>query len=319
MSISNDLTIVLLFVVLASFINLSVSNEPKTFNRLLLGPNQRGPEAIAFDCKGQGPYVGIYDGRILKWEGEDIGWTEFAVTASNRSTLCNGIFNNSSVEKDCGRPLGLKFDMVTCELYVADANFGLMKVCPNGGVASSLAESAEEIPFIFLNGLDFDSKNKVVYFTDTSIHYHIWEVAKAINNSDRSGRFMKYDVKTGNITVLLKDLSFANGVALSKKKDFVLVAETTTLQVLKYWLTGSKAGSHEVFLQLNGRPDNINTDANGDFWIAERMAKSIKVDRFGKLLETLDDEDIVNPSDVQEFKNRIWIGFVDQPYILYTS
>jgi hypothetical protein len=43
-----------------------------------------GPESLVFDSHGEGPYTGVADGRILKWEGEERGWTQFAVTSSNR-------------------------------------------------------------------------------------------------------------------------------------------------------------------------------------------------------------------------------------------
>ena len=43
-----------------------------------------GPESLVFNGNGEGPYTGVADGRILKWEGEARGWTDFAVTASNR-------------------------------------------------------------------------------------------------------------------------------------------------------------------------------------------------------------------------------------------
>ena len=46
-----------------------------------------GPESLAFDSNGEGPYTGVADGRILKWEGEARGWTDFAVTTSNRYQL----------------------------------------------------------------------------------------------------------------------------------------------------------------------------------------------------------------------------------------
>lgn len=47
-------------------------------------PGALGPESIAFDPNGEGPYTGVADGRILKWQGDEIGWTEFAVTSSQR-------------------------------------------------------------------------------------------------------------------------------------------------------------------------------------------------------------------------------------------
>lgn len=41
-----------------------------------------GPESLVFDPSGGGPYTGVADGRILKWNGGE--WVEFAVTASKR-------------------------------------------------------------------------------------------------------------------------------------------------------------------------------------------------------------------------------------------
>ncbi|KAH9625211.1 hypothetical protein KSS87_003591 [Heliosperma pusillum] len=319
MAISKHIVLIsLVLMSLMSSIELAVvSGETNiTLTRLPLGQNQTGPEVIAFDCKGHGPYVGISDGRILKWRGHHKGWKTFAVTAQNRSDSCDGL-SHSPLEKECGRPLGLRFDKKTCELYIADSSFGLMKVGRKGGVATSLVAIAEGIPFKFVNGLDIDLGNQVVYFTETSTNYNRWEFMKAVNNSDKSGRFMKYDMKTGDVTVLLRNLSFANGVALSKYNDFVFVAESTGSQLLKYWLTGDKAQTYEQ-IPLIGRPDNINRTPKGDFWVALRMTNSIKINHLGELLTTLVSDEIVNPSDVSEFHHRLWIGFFDKPFIYHT-
>lgn len=53
-------------------------------SRILHVTGAVGPESLVFDVNGGGPYTGVADGRILKWEGEERGWTEFAVTTSNR-------------------------------------------------------------------------------------------------------------------------------------------------------------------------------------------------------------------------------------------
>lgn len=43
----------------------------------------QGPESIAFDSHGRGPYTGVADGRILFWNG--LSWIDFAYTSPNRS------------------------------------------------------------------------------------------------------------------------------------------------------------------------------------------------------------------------------------------
>lgn len=43
-----------------------------------------GPESIAFDGQGNGPYTGLSDGRIVRYDGPELGWTTFATTSKNR-------------------------------------------------------------------------------------------------------------------------------------------------------------------------------------------------------------------------------------------
>lgn len=73
-------------------------------------------------------------------------------------------------EHICGRPLGLRFDKKTGDLYIADAYFGLLKVGPEGGLATSLATEAEGVPLRFTNDLDLDDEGNI-YFTDSSTKY----------------------------------------------------------------------------------------------------------------------------------------------------
>ncbi|KAJ8621866.1 hypothetical protein MRB53_030395 [Persea americana] len=43
----------------------------------------QGPESMAFDPLGRGPYTGVADGRIMFWNGES--WRDSAYTSPNRS------------------------------------------------------------------------------------------------------------------------------------------------------------------------------------------------------------------------------------------
>lgn len=73
-------------------------------------------------------------------------------------------------EKLCGRPLGLRFDKESGNLYIADAYYGLLMVGPEGGVATPLATHVEGKPILFANDLDIH-RNGSIFFTDTSKRY----------------------------------------------------------------------------------------------------------------------------------------------------
>ncbi|CAN1186243.1 Protein STRICTOSIDINE SYNTHASE-LIKE 10 [Linum perenne] len=128
-----------------------------TLAQFALPPGVVGPESLAFDCNGEGPYVGVSDGRILKWNpGRQTQWIEFAVAPYRDRAACDGK-SDPSLEPKCGRPLGLKFNPKTCDLYIADAYFGLMATGPDGGLAVKLVSSSSDgVPFKFTNGLDVD-------------------------------------------------------------------------------------------------------------------------------------------------------------------
>ncbi|KAJ9691613.1 hypothetical protein PVL29_013720 [Vitis rotundifolia] len=176
-----------------SFISISLfgcvnSHQALKYSTLEHPSRVSGPKSIAFDCNGDGPFTGISNGRILKWQGLKHGWKEFAITSPFKiSKFCDGSLN-PAMEQVCGRPLGLKFNEATCDLYIANAYFGLLVVGHNGGVAKQVAISAEGVPFRFTNALDIDQN-------------------------------------TGIVIVLLRELSFSDGIMLNKYNSFLLVTQ----------------------------------------------------------------------------------------------
>ena len=75
------------------------------------------------------------------------------------------------MEPLCGRPLGLRFDKDSGDLYIADAYYGLMVVGPEGGLAKSLTTEVDGKPIFFANDLDIHS-NGSIFFTNTSKKYN---------------------------------------------------------------------------------------------------------------------------------------------------
>lgn len=171
------------------------------------------------------------------------------------------------VEARCGRPLGLRFDQDSGDLYIADAYYGLMVVGPEGGFATPLATDVEGKPILFANDLDLH-KNGSIFFTDTSKKYNRVNHFFIMLEGEASGRLLRYDPPTQTTHVVLDGLAFPNGVQLSKDQSFILFTETTNCRIMKYWLEGPKRGSVEVVANLPGFPDNIRINERGEFWVA---------------------------------------------------
>tara|TARA_Y100000996_G_scaffold167593_1_gene130238 strand:+ start:1488 stop:2552 length:1065 start_codon:yes stop_codon:yes gene_type:complete len=175
----------------------------------------------------------------------------------------DGVFSNTN-----GRPLGMAFDSEE-NLIVADAIQGLLSIDMSGQVTSlSIKSDSDNISFKFVDDLDIASDGKI-YFSDASSKYGYGSDRLELLEHSPNGRLLVYDPASQKTTTLLKDLYFANGVALSSDESFVLVNETYMYRIQKYWLKGDKAGTAEIFIEnLPGFPDNVSSNEEGIFWVA---------------------------------------------------
>ncbi|CAL5066733.1 unnamed protein product [Urochloa decumbens] len=101
---------VLLLVPTAASAAAATTFDGSKTQRLDLPDGLVGPESVAFDTHGTGPYVGVSNGLVLKYDGKD-GWTTFAYSPSYTKNKCDDFSEVSSVarESSCGRPIGLRF------------------------------------------------------------------------------------------------------------------------------------------------------------------------------------------------------------------
>ena len=287
----------------------------------------QGPEDLAFDASGR-LYAATAAGTIVRLDpaGEP---HDFATTG--------------------GRPLGLRF-APSGDLIVCDAARGLLSVDPAGRV-SVLTSEAAGTPFRFTNNLDL-ARDGTVYFTDASSGFGQRDYLFDLFEARPRGRFLRYDPVARRTTVLLRDLYFANGVALSAREDFVLVNETYRYRTRRYWLEGDKAGTSDVFLDnLPGFPDNLDGNRKGSFWMAfftvrnpiadaihpHPFVKSLlaklprftwprprpyglvlEVDEEGRILRSLHDPDGRQVSQVttaREHEGSLYLGTLEQAWI----
>jgi sugar lactone lactonase YvrE len=210
------------------------------------GPSVHQPESTAIDPEGR-VYAGVADGRIVRIDPRSGSVSHFAATG--------------------GRPFGLAFDGEG-RLYVSDAVKGLLRVSTSGEV-TSLASGHAGIPFHFTDDVSI-GPDGTVYFTDASSRFGPDQFREDILEHGGHGRLLSFDPRSGRTELLLSGLQFANGVAVSGDGSYLVVAETGSYRLVRFWLTGPRRGTSEPFADnLPGFPDNVTWSSERKvFWVA---------------------------------------------------
>ncbi|GAY37650.1 hypothetical protein CUMW_030670 [Citrus unshiu] len=172
---------------------------------------------------------------------------------------------------------------------------GHLIICDNANGLHKVSEDGVENFLSYVNGSKLRCANDVVeasdgslYFTVSSSKYLPREYYLDILEGKPHGQLLKYD-PSSNITTLVADgFYFANGVALSRDEDYVVVCESWKFRCRKYWLKGERKRKLETFAEnLPGAPDNINLAPDGTFWIAiiKLDARRMKILNSSKLIK----------------------------------
>ena len=298
----------------------------KGIEMLGIGDNS-GPEDIALDKQGR-IYAATHEGRIIRLQADGSNPENWADTK--------------------GRPLGIDFDNEG-NLIVADAYRGLLRIMPDAEIVV-LATEADGKPIHYADDVDVAADGKI-YFSDASTKFGAKQwggtyKASLIDLMEHGGhgRLLVYDPAAGKATTLLAGLNFANGVAVSHDQRYVLVNETGSYRVIRYWITGSNKGKSATLIgNLPSFPDNISRGLDGRYWVALVSPRSrdldnmsgnpflrkvvqrmpafmrpkavpyghiIAIDGNGKVLYDLQDPDCAYPANtsVTETKGYLYIG-----------
>lgn len=225
-----------------------------------------GPEDLALDSKGN-LAISLHSGAIM--------------------TLAPGESEIQPWVSTGGRPLGIEFDKED-NLIVADAFKGLLSISPDGDI-TVLANSADGLEILYADDLDIASDGKI-YFSDASVKFSGQQYGGTLEASlldilehGGQGRLLVYDPISGETHTLKDELNFANGVALSADERSVLVNETGTYRVIRYWLQGQHKGQTEVVIDnLPGFPDNLARSEKGGYWLGLASPRSKALDNLSE-------------------------------------
>jgi len=182
-----------------------------------------------------------------------------------------------------GRVLGGQFD-ATGNLVYADAAQGLHMVEAGSRRVVKLTDRVSPdsplqpgSPVLYADDVAIAASSGIVYFSDACSvpmarfpdgSYDTLGASRAEFFQGPTGRLLSYDPASGATRVLATGLWFANGVALSRGEDFVVVAATFSARLYRHWLAGPKAGMTEPFAEMSGMPDGVSPASDGGFWVA---------------------------------------------------
>jgi hypothetical protein len=229
----------------------SLSSGPYAENQALKAVERVGADAIdgpeALLLEGNQLITGLHDGRVIQ-------------TSLDGTTL--KVLANTG-----GRPLGLARHP-DGRLIIADAIKGLLALDSKGQL-NTLSTEANGLKFGFTDDVAVDAAGRYAYFSDASSRWGYGHDGEAVIEHGGDGRLLRYDFQSSKTEQLLDRLEFANGVTLGPDEAYVLVNETGAYRISRYWLSGPKAGSHDLFIDnLPGLPDNLSFNGHNRFWVA---------------------------------------------------
>nr|XP_033468705.1 adipocyte plasma membrane-associated protein [Epinephelus lanceolatus] len=197
--------------------NLKLREAQRLFEDQIIGP-----ESIA--NIGDVLFTGTADGKIVKLVGRRIH------TVTRLGKLPCG---SREDEPTCGRPLGIKVGP-NGTLIVADAYLGVFEVNPTTGEATRLVTGGQVVAgrkLSFINDVAVTQDGKKVYFTDSSSRWQRRDYLNLIMEATADGRVLEYDTESRELTVVMENLRFPNGLHLLPDEESVLVAETTMARI----------------------------------------------------------------------------------------
>jgi sugar lactone lactonase YvrE len=243
------------------------------------GPDNRLTMARAID-------LGTHDGPEDVTAGHD--GLLYATTKAGLILQIDGYGKVREFADVGGRALGIETDS-DGTFVVANAYTGLQRISRDGHVESLLSD-IDGRPLVYADDLAI-ANDGTIYFSEASTKFGAQESSGTYEGSlldiiehGGHGQVIAFHPDEGKARIILDGLQFANGVAISDDQSYLLVAETGSYRILKFWLLGPRAGETDILIDnLPAFPDNINNGLNGNFWVG-LVAPRVE------LLDTLSDK-----------------------------
>lgn len=130
-------------------------------------------------------------------------------------------------------------------------------------------------PLAFCNDLEITADGERIYISEPFSYGHAsmggGTVGEAISLAN-NGRLWRHDLTTGETRLVAEGFNFIDGVLYdlhpgSAREQSVLVSQTASFKLTRFYLSGPKAGQSEIVIDgLPGMADGIDRDENGNIW-----------------------------------------------------
>lgn len=231
--------------------------------------NEFGPEHLAIGPDGK-LYAAMTSGDLLRMDPDGAHQEIFANTH--------------------GRVLGFAFG-ADGRMIAADAMKGLLAIAADGQVSMLADRVSADDPIRYPNSVVV-APDGTIYFTDASRRFAPAEWGGTYEASvldileqAASGRVLAHDPATSSTRVVVRGLSFANGIALGSDGHTLFVAETGRYRI---WKIDGRAreldvhsGSPQARVLLDnlpGYPDNLMRGLDGRIWAGLFKARNPAAD-----------------------------------------
>lgn len=224
------------------------------------------------------------------------GWLYAAVASGVIVRMRPDGSGKEVVVRTGGRPLGFDFDAEGAMLIadpMAGGHGGLLRATQLGPQArvELLTDQVDGDPIRYADGVVVAANGKV-YFTDASRRFGAKAWGGTFNASvldivehQSTGRVLEYDPATRRTRILLSDLCFPNGIALSADEQHLFVSETGEYRIWKLAVDAQalsakrpSAGATLLLENLPGYPDNLMRGQHGRIWVGLAKPRGAFID-----------------------------------------
>lgn len=130
-------------------------------------------------------------------------------------------------------------------------------------------------PLAFCNDLEVSEDGRRIYFTEPFSYEGASMGGGAIGEAitlGGNGRLWRHDLDSGKTTLIAQGFNFIDGILTEPSADggreqSVLVSQTSSFGITRFYLNGPRAGQHAYLWQgLTAMPDGLDRDSEGRIW-----------------------------------------------------